>query len=178
MNRWTTLFVVFLAFFAHAAEEHGTVFPITDTPQTYTPFENSYLGTSTGGVRFSFVAPADGGYVVTYKKDSTESSLFTRYTTSAFSSYSFSKTVTTSSTDTLLLAAGDSVFYEVVSVYERDSLMSFRMSFASVPTLKVTVESTSPECSTGVSTRNVLKGNVVYLEATAKAGYRPDGWAF
>ena len=178
MIRWTTLFVVFFTFFAHAAEEHGTVFPITDSPQKYTPLENSYLGTSTGGVRFSFVAPADGGYVINYKKDSTESSYFRRYTTSAFSSYSSSKTVTTAATDTLLLAAGDSVFYEIQSVYVRDSMMSFSMSYASVPTLKVTVERTSPECSTGVSTRNVLKGSVVFLEAAAKAGYRPDGWAF
>ena len=113
MNRWTTLFVVFLAFFAHAAEEHGTVFPITDLPQTYTPHENSYSGTPTGGVRFTFVAPADGGYVINYKKDSTESSYFRRYTTSAFSSLFFSRAVTKSSADSILLAAGDSVFYEV-----------------------------------------------------------------
>lgn len=178
MIRWTTLFVVFFTFFAHAAEEHGIVFPITDSPQKYTPLENSYLGTSTGGVRFSFVAPADGGYVINYKKDSTETSYFRRYTTSAFSSYSSSRTVSTASTDTLLLAAGDSAFYEVQIAYVRDSMMSFSMSYASVPTLKVTVESTSPECSTGVSTRHVLKGSVVFLEAVAKAGYRPDGWAF
>lgn len=176
MNRWTTLFVVLLAFFAHAAEEHGTVFTITDTPQTYTPHENSYLGTPTGGVRFTFVAPADGGYVINYKKDSTESSYFRRYTTSAFSSLVFSRAVTKSSADSILLAAGDSVFYEVQGAYERDSSMSFSISYATVPTLKITVESTSPECSTSVPVRNVLKGSVVFLEAYANAGYRPDGW--
>lgn len=176
MIRWTTLFVVFLTFFAHAAEEHGTVFPITDTPQTYTPRENSYLGTPTGGVRFTFVAPADGGYVINYKKDSTETSYFRRYTTSAFSSLNFSRTVTKSSADSVLLAAGDSVFYEVQVTYERDSSMSFSISYATVPTLKVTIERTSPECSTSVPVRNVLKGSVVFLEAYANAGYRPDGW--
>ena len=176
MNRWTTLFVVFLAFFAHAAEEHGTVFPITDLPQTYTPHENSYSGTPTGGVRFTFVAPADGGYVINYKKDSTESSYFRRYTTSAFSSLFFSRAVTKSSADSILLAAGDSVFYEVQGAYERDSSMSFSISYATVPTLKITVESTSPECSTSVSAQNVLKGTLVLFNATAKEGYRPDGW--
>ena len=178
MIRWTTLFVVFLTFFAHAVEEHGTVFPITDSPQTYTPLENSYLGTSTDGVRFSFVAPADGGYVVVYKKDSTESSYFRRYTTSAFSSLSYSRTITKSFADTLFLAAGDSVFYEVAVGLARDSMMSFSISYATVPTLKVTVESAFPECSTAVASRNVLKNSIVYFEAFAKPGYRPDGWTF
>ena len=177
MKRWTTLFVVLLAFFAHAAEGE-TVYPITDSPKTYTLLEHHYSDSVKTAVRFSFVAPNDGGYVINYKKDSTESSYFRHYTTSAFSTLNFSRSVTKSFADTLFLAAGDSVFYEVAVGLARDSMMSFSISYATVPTLKVTVESAFPECSTAVASRNVLKNSIVYFEAFAKPGYRPDGWTF
>ena len=163
-----------------AVFEKGKVYQITEKPVKYTPLEHYYSGSPSDGVRFFFVAPADGGYLFKYEKDSTEWSYLKRYKTGAFSSYALSKNTTQSFADTLKLSAGDSVFYLVSNEYWRDSLMSFSMSYESIPILKLDVESSSPKCSTSVDTLDgsleVFKGSVVYVEAYAKEGYRPDGW--
>ena len=161
-----------------AVFEEGKIYPITRTKEKYTPLEHYYSGSPSNGVRFSFVAPKDGGYVINYKKDSTEYSYVWRYRTGAFSSYDFYRGVRDSLSDTLALMAGDSVFYLVTTDYARDSLMSFSMSYDTVPTFMLTVESTSPECSTSVSSQVYVKNAVAYIEAFGNKGYRPDGWAF
>ncbi|MBR6454988.1 MAG: VWA domain-containing protein [Fibrobacter sp.] len=161
-----------------AVFEEAIVYPITKTEKKYNLLEHYYSGAPYNGVRFSFVAPKDGGYVINYKKDSTEYSYIQRYRTSAFSSYDFYRYVQDSLSDTLALMAGDSVFYLVTSDYSRDSLMSFSMSYDTVPTFRLTVESASPECSTSVSSQVYVKNAVAYIEAVANNGYRPDGWTF
>ena len=153
------------------------VYPITKEAKKYNPLEHYYTGSPSNGVRFSFVAPKDGGYVINYKKDSTEYSYFRRYRTGAFSSYDLYQYTQDSYSDSIALKAGDSVFYLVTISYLRDSLMSFSMSYDTIPTLKLTVESSSPECSTSASPF-VLPNSVVYIEAFGNKGYRPDGWTF
>ncbi len=158
--------------------EKGVVYEITRTEKKYNPYDHYYATSPSYGVRFFFVAPKDGGYVIKYKKDSTEYSYIQRYRTSAFSSYDFYKSVVDSLSDSLALRAGDSVFYLVTYSNTRDSLMSFSMSYDTVPVFKLTVESSSPECSTKESSPFVLQNTVAYVEAVANNGYRPDGWTF
>lgn len=161
-----------------AVFEDAIVYPITKEAKKYNPLEHYYSGSPSNGVRFSFVAPKDGGYVINYKKDSTEYSEFRRYRTGAFSSYDLYRYIQDSFSDTLALMAGDSVFYIVANEYTRDSLMSFSMSYDTVPTFRLTVESASPECSTSVSSQVYVKNAVAYIEAIGNKGYRPDGWNF
>ena len=156
----------------------GEVYPITKTAKKYNVYDNYYSGSPSSGVRFSFVAPSSGGFVIKYSKDSTESSYLRRYPTGAFSSYLTSKSVTTSAVDTVLLNAGDSVFYLVTTGYTRDSLMSFSMSYDTIPTIRLTIDRESSRCSTDVASIPVLKGQVVSVEASARKGYRPNGWTF
>ncbi len=156
----------------------GVMYPITKTKTKYTPYEHYFSGSPTSGVRFTFVAPADGGYIIKYEKDSTEWSYFRRYKTSYFSSYEFSRNTRYSVMDTVLLKAGDSVFYTVSNDYLKDSLLSFSMSYDTISSFRVTVDRVSPECSTTVESQLAFKGMVVYFEAYAQSGFRPDGWSF
>ena len=156
----------------------GEVYAITKTAKKYSLYKNYYSGDPSNGVRFSFVAPKAGSYIIKYAKDSTELSYLRRYATGAFSSVVSSKSVTTSIADTLLLSAGDSAFYIVSSYYNSDSMMSFSMSYDSIPSLLLTIESASARCSTSVSSIPVLKGQVAYVEAFSRKGYRPNGWTF
>ena len=158
--------------------EKGEVYEITKTEKKYNLYDNYYSISTSSGVRFFFVAPADGGYVFKLKKDSTEYAYFRRYPTGTFSSYEWSVYRNDFASDSLALAAGDSVFYTVTSYYTRDSLMSFSISYDTLPTVKLTVESSSPGCSTTVGSRAVLKNTVVSIEAVGYKGYRPDGWTF
>ncbi len=156
----------------------GTVYSITTTPKTYTPAEHYYSGSPSNGVRFSFVAPEDGWYIVNCAKDSSVWSYMYRYKTSAFSSYSTYYNKKTSIADTVSLMAGDSLFYLVESEYSSDSLMKFSMSYEKMPSLSLIVESASPQCSTSTYSKSVLKGMKVSIQAYARKGYRPDGWTF
>ena len=156
----------------------GEVYPITKTAKKYNLYDHFYSGTPSNGVRFSFVAPKSGGFVIKYTKDSTEWSYLKRYQTGAFSSYDFSKSVSTSLIDTVLLNAGDSVFYLVTNDYTRDSTMSFSMSYDTIPSIWLTIQSESSRCSTKVGSMPVLKGQVAFVEAFARKGYRPNGWTF
>lgn len=156
----------------------GEVYPITKTAKKYNLYDHFYSGTPSNGVRFSFVAPKSGGFVIKYTKDSTEWSYLKRYQTGAFSSYDFSKSVSTSLIDTVLLNAGDSIFYLVTNDYTRDSTMSFSMSYDTIPSIWLTIQSESSRCSTKVGSMPVLKGQVAFVEAFARKGYRPNGWTF
>ena len=156
--------------------EKGEVYEITKTEKKYNLYDNYYSISTSSGVRFFFVAPADGGYVFNLKKDSTEYAYFRRYPTGTFSSYEWYKYTYNVASDSLALAAGDSVFYTVTSGNSRDSLMSFSISYDTLPTVKLTVESSSPECSTTVKSKKVLENTIVFIEAIGNKGYRPDGW--
>ena len=161
-----------------AVFEEGEIYPITKEAKKYNSLEHYYSGSPSNGVRFAFVAPKDGGYVIKYKKDSTEYSYIRRYRTGAFSNYDLYRSTNDSLSDTLALMAGDSVFYLVTFSNTRDSLMSFSMSYDTVPTFRLIVESSSPKCSTSVSSQVYLKNAVAYVEAYGQKGYRPDGWTF
>ena len=164
----------------------GKMYAITTTPTKYNEKEHFFGGTladisssPANGVRLYFVAPSDGGYIINVKKDSSETGLVRRYTSSTFSSYSkYQYIYKDPYADTLLLTAGDSVFYTVSNYYTNDSLMSFSVSYDSIQTYKLTVETTSSRCSTSVSSQPVFKGSVVSVTGYAKEGYRPNGWTY
>ena len=154
----------------------ATMYQITTAEKKYNPRDNYYSGSPTDGVRFYFVAPSDGLYAIKYKKDSTEWSYLSRYKTSAFTNPEINRSTKTSIADTVSVMAGDTVFYLVKIDYVSDTLMSFSMSYEKLSSVSVSVESTSPECSTGTYSTQVLKGTVVYIEALSREGFRPDGW--
>ena len=154
----------------------GEIYPITSTPKKYTPAKNHSADTPDQGVWFSFVAPSDGWFAINYEKDGGEWSYFYRYRTSGFVDSDIAENTKYSYSDTVSLSAGDSLFYLVKNEYAKDSLMSFSMSYKKVPTVSLSVESSSPQCSTDTYLTLMLKGTVVQLQAFAREGYRADGW--
>ena len=76
MIRFSSILFLFFTILAHAAVEHGKVFPITETAQTYNASDNSYDATGGSDVRFSYTPTKTGFCTVT---TSYGSSSFTRY---------------------------------------------------------------------------------------------------
>ena len=154
---------------------NGSVYQITDSVKSYTPFEHCYYGyEQANGVRFFLFAPTSGTYLVKFEKDSSDVYVsLGRYKTRDFSNGESAKYL-----DTLVLSAGDSVFYEVYHGSADSWLMPFKISYEILPFSNITIESSSPECSANFVSKDILKGSIVNIEAHGKNGYRPDGWKF
>ena len=76
MTRISSVLVVFFTILAHAAVEHGTVFPITETSEIYSAEDNSFDTGTPSYVRFSYTPTKSGFCTVS---TSYENSSFSRY---------------------------------------------------------------------------------------------------
>lgn len=61
MIRLAMLCIASFSILANAVVKHGTVFPITETAQTYNTYENYYDSADTTEIRYSYT-PAKTGY--------------------------------------------------------------------------------------------------------------------
>ena len=155
----------------------GVIYPVTTKEKKYTFAEDFYSQNLSYGVRFMLVAPSDGSFAVRFAlKDSAKTFTITRYTTSAYNSSAWSGSFSEIKTDSLYLSAGDTAFYIVKPSVLADSLLEFSAIYSKLKSYTVTLTSTSPQCSTSVSSESVPAGLSVTYLGYAVPGYRSAGF--
>ena len=155
----------------------GTVYPITNKSTDYTSAEHYFSQYASSGVRFMFVAPSDGAYEIKFaRKDSATTFVYYKYPTSAFYTTSTYSSFTSSISDSVYMNKGDTAFYLVKPSYNSDSLKAFSAVFSTLKSFKVTLTTSSAQCSTSVKSQNVVEGATVSFLGYATKGYRPEGF--
>ena len=155
----------------------GTVYPITNKSTDYTSAEHYFSQSASSGVRFMFVAPSDGAYEIKFaRKDSATTFVYYKYPTSAFYTPSTYSSFTSSISDSVYMNKGDTAFYIVRPDYNSDSLKVFSAVFSTLKSYKVTLTTSSAQCSTSVKSQNVVEGATVSFLGYANKGYRPEGF--
>ena len=173
----TTSVVVETECHVKAVFNAGTVYPITNKSTDYTSAEHYFSQYASSGVRFMFVAPSDGAYEIKFaRKDSATTFVYYKYPTSAFNTTSTYSSFTSSISDSVYMNKGDTAFYLVKPNYNSDSLKVFSAVFSTLKSYKVTLTTSSAQCSTSVKSQNVVEGATVSFLGYANKGYRPEGF--
>lgn len=176
---WGIAFAIFVSL-AFAAEEHGVVFPITETTTEYNASDNFYDAADSGRVHFSYTPSKSGYCTVT---SSYASSSFYRYLYYYGTDDSFSSSLDNSSSYyspsvSFYCDAGETYYFVVDVRYSDDYTDIFDIKASRADVWTVTVESESPNCTPVTETQKVIDGQTALLEATGVTGYRPNGWKF
>lgn len=154
----------------------AVMYKITTTPVEYSPAANYYSGSATNGVRFYLIAPKSGGYRVTVSPKNNDRFYFNRYVTSTFATTPWYNYSSYDMSDSMLVSAGDTLFYKVSSYYTSDSNKTFSISYSTIKTNTISLTSASANCSTAVALDTALPGQIVSYTGYSKVGYRPNGW--
>ncbi len=152
-------------------------FPITTKPTTYYP--DSYTTDNVkNGIKFYFTPPQTGGYAVTItrKASSTKKLDYKRSSDANLQLIEKSEAERIRYEDSLFLEVGDTVYYRIFSHLIEDANDGFIISYAPLQTQIVTLTSSSPNCSTSVSSVPAYIGEEVTVFGYAKEGFRPNGW--
>lgn len=159
----------------------GTVYTITETAKSYTYNKDYYAHSVTNGnlgVRFSFYAPSDGLYTFNFSTNEAYSYFYV-YKYSSFNSiylknFSFSNSLLS---DTLTMAKGDSIFYNVYPYYysSNDSATVFWVNYSTKTSyLGLSADSNGTASPAYYSPAQV---NAMYpINATGAIGYRLKNW--
>ena len=160
-----------------AVFDAGKVYAITNKSTDYTSAEHYYSQQASNGVRFMFVAPSDGAYEIKFTgKDSVTTFTYYKYPNSAFNSTSTYSSFTSSISDSVYMNKGDTAFYIVKNNSYYDSLKVFSAVYSTLKSYKVTLTTSSAQCSTSVKSQNVVEGATVSFLGYASKGYRPEGF--
>ena len=153
----------------------GTFYPITATPTAYTAEEHYFVESPTRGVRFKFVAPDTGAYVIVTSWANTRDFSCRRSADSTFASSQFYRSSSAVTADSMWLAKDSVVYVMVVPAYAADTSRTFWISYA-----------TSRASLTLTADTNGTVSPVVYdpawigpkypIKAVADSGYRFDSW--
>lgn len=166
---WGIVFAIFVSL-AFAAEEHGTVFPITETAAVYNANDNYFESTNPDRVRFSYKPSKSGSCTVT---SSYESSSFSRYLYYYGTNNSFSSTVNNASgyspSVSFYCDAGETYYFEVYVYNTSYYSYNFNIKGAVEDISIVTVQGkTLPD--------TVITGKSLSISASVPTGQRFLGW--
>lgn len=159
----------------------GTIYPITETAKSYTYNKDYYAHSVTNGnlgVRFSFYAPSDGLYTFNFSTNEAYSTFYVYQYSSFDSSYVDRLTLNNSVfSDTLTMAKGDSIFYNVYPYYysSNDSATVFWINYSTKTSyLGLSADSNGTASPAYYSPAQV---NAMYpINATGAIGYRLKNW--
>ena len=165
---WGLVFAIFVSF-AFAQEQHGVVFPLTETATTYNAADNYYDTSDEGSVRFSYT-PSKTGYCSVYSSE--HNSKFYRYLYSYGTDATFSQ-IEEYDNDyftaylSFICNAGET-YYFIVDV-NNDYSYEFDMKVTLQDISIVTIQGkTEPD--------TVVKGKSFDISATVPADKRFMGW--
>lgn len=152
-----------------AVFKKGTIYPITTTERKNLTHKDYYTGSSySGGIAYYLAPKKEGLYIVTFIPSIYSTPAIYKYDNRDFSSYlDYSY-----GSDTVSVSAGDTIFYMVKGT-DNDTITAKARKASSVT---LTVTSSSPHCSTNISSQSVIDGTEVTIRAYSEKNYFPRGW--
>ena len=167
---WGLAFALFVSL-AFAAEEHGTIFPITETAEFYNSNDNCYNTSSKDYVRFSYT-PSETGYCTvtsSYKSSSFRRKVYYYGTNDSFRSYLKVNDGYDDVSVSFVCTAGET-YYLVVETYSSSNFSYDYSVVASTGDLSVvSVQGKSKNDS-------VPSNEPMNISASVASGYRFMGW--
>ena len=161
----------------------GEIYSVTDTPEEYTFKDNYYSVSATNGIRFTFVAPADGKYGIVVKlKNRVSYVSYYKCANDGCTSYSTYKSVASPYIDSVTVSKGDVVNFKVLpysSAYANEDVISVHYVDLSEKRLVIKLLTDSLGTVTpSAGYTDVISGMDYSIDAAAtRFGYRFDQWS-
>ncbi len=158
----------------------GEIYSVTDTPKEYTFKDNYYSGSATNGVRFTFVAPADGKYGIVVKpKNRANYVTYYKCANVGCTSYSTYKSYVTSYIDSVTVSKDTVVNFKVLPYSTIEDTISVHYVDLNKKRLVIKLMADSLGTVTpSAGYTDVISGMDYSINAAAtRFGYRFDQWS-
>lgn len=158
----------------------GEIYSVTDTPKEYTFKDDYYSGSATNGVRFTFVAPADGKYGIVVKlKNRANYVTYYKCANVGCTSYSTYKSYVTSYIDSVTVSKDTVVNFKVLPYSTIEDTISVHYVDLNKKRLVIKLMADSLGTVTpSAGYTDVISGMDYSINAAAtRFGYRFDQWS-